>query len=212
MREAYKKLKEAIQNGDEPPILDPLAMVSRFHLFSVEHVDYCCHGDTYLTRSVSFCHLSELIQVANGATTKDSTDDNPKPLYGDIYLGTKTDCEMDRFFPPIKAGIEKHKVTANEGKLTLDVRFLSNDDLIISIPATVVFGSKPIHPSAPRSSSSREFVISSRCRCEAGIIGTKGSAQLLPILGPRDTTHQDTGRQRELKHIIIINAVSHCSR
>ncbi|CAH0027533.1 unnamed protein product [Clonostachys rhizophaga] len=150
VREAYKKLKQVIQNGDEPPILDPLAMISRFHLFSVEHVDYCCHGDIYPTRFVSFCHLSELIQVANGATSKDSTDDNPKPLYGDVYLGAKTDCEIDRFFPPTKAGMEKITVTANEGKLKLDVRFLSNDYLIISIPATVVFGSKPIPPSAPK--------------------------------------------------------------
>ncbi|CAG9982597.1 unnamed protein product [Clonostachys byssicola] len=145
--EAYKTLKKAIRNGDEPPSLDPLAIIERFRLFSVEHVDYCCNGDFYPTRHVSFYYFTDLSKEGNG---KRSTDGKPKPLLGHVHLDANTRCNLDAFSPPTKAGREKHRMTANKGKLKLDVRFLSNDYLIISIPATVVFGSKPIPPSAPK--------------------------------------------------------------
>ncbi|CAH0047208.1 unnamed protein product, partial [Clonostachys solani] len=45
----YKKMKETIKNGDEPPILNTLDG-SSFRLFSVEHVDYRYDNDLYPTR------------------------------------------------------------------------------------------------------------------------------------------------------------------
>ncbi|PTB66196.1 hypothetical protein BBK36DRAFT_4451 [Trichoderma citrinoviride] len=127
VREAYEAMLEEQKKGDAPR--PRLASLSRavFHLFSVDHIDYCYDYDHYLgTRYVEFYCLDEKGQTI-------SHDDLKVKISGHVYLNSSTDCDFLSFVQPKRAGIKKRQFPVRGQDHAPVFQFISSKYLIMTV-------------------------------------------------------------------------------
>ncbi|EGR45745.1 uncharacterized protein TRIREDRAFT_110751 [Trichoderma reesei QM6a] len=128
VREAYEAMLKEQKKGDAPrPRLASLSKAI-FHLFSVDHIDYCYCYDLYLgTRYVEFYCLDEKGQ------TRIPDNTNVK-IQGHVYLSDRTDCDFLPFAQPKRAGIKKRQFpTRGQDHDEPVFQFISNKYLIMTV-------------------------------------------------------------------------------
>ncbi|KAI9043596.1 uncharacterized protein KD926_003366 [Aspergillus affinis] len=118
-----------------------------FDIFCAEYLNFEWDYNFGRAKYVQFYYLSEDGDHCGG---------DPPPgvkkydLHGHVYIDSDTGPEFGALRrPPTKGSLEEHRLKLPNGEEAGIFQFLSRDYLKIKIPKKLVFGRKPLPPSAP---------------------------------------------------------------
>ncbi|KAJ3542675.1 hypothetical protein NM208_g3974 [Fusarium decemcellulare] len=132
MQEALEHLRETVRQGLQPPELD-LDGNDLFHIYSVDHVDHCYSPDDNDPKYLL------LVNSEPGATEFDCA----------IRISETCDSVFAAFSPPKHASLEGQQVKSRDGKFDIELLFISNDYILVTVPKELVFMDRTETPSAP---------------------------------------------------------------
>ncbi|KAB8271184.1 hypothetical protein BDV30DRAFT_228388 [Aspergillus minisclerotigenes] len=132
VQNAYKSLKAALEKHNARPRIS--IADTHFRLYSTDYFDHCYKPEHYPSKYVKFYHW---------------TDDHTK-MNGHVILDSCFGFYFETFSSPIYASPHGVNLTENDTKHDGDIKFLSNDYLILVLSREGVFAPKDPPPGAPQ--------------------------------------------------------------
>ncbi|KAJ3530113.1 hypothetical protein NM208_g9470 [Fusarium decemcellulare] len=131
VEEAEEQLEEAIRQGQEPPKLDVFNSGVHFKIYSVDHRDYFWDLEPELLGPPA-------VEFHDRYIPSDQIDDGAGECIGHIQFFSGSGPFLAPFSPPKHAALEGQLLETQCGTYDIEVRFISNDYLFMTVPREVI--------------------------------------------------------------------------